>query len=233
MKERISKFLANNGIASRRKAEELVINNKVSVNGVSLSNPIFFVDGSEEIIVDGKKIQNKKNVELYKFNKPIDVMTTSSDPEGRKTIYDIIPKKYKNLKYIGRLDYKTTGLLLLTNNGELLRKLTLPSSNIKRVYIADVDYKNFKGLKSAINGATINGIKYRPMKIKEVSKNRLSIEIYEGKKNEVRLVLSSCGLIVKKLHRISYGNIFLDNLPVGKIKKIDNKIITELLANLL
>ena len=233
MKERISKFLANNGIASRRKAEELVINNKVSVNGVSLSNPIFFVDGSEEIIVDGKKIQNKKNVELYKFNKPIDVMTTSSDPEGRKTIYDIIPKKYKNLKYIGRLDYKTTGLLLLTNNGELLRKLTLPSSNIKRVYIADVDYKNFKGLKSAINGATINGIKYRPMKIKEVSKNRLSIEIYEGKKNEVRLVLSSCGLIVKKLHRISYGNIFLDNLPVGEIKKIDNKIITELLANLL
>lgn len=233
MKERISKFLANNGIASRRKAEELVINNKVSVNGVSLSNPIFFVDGSEEIIVDGKKIQNKKNVELYKFNKPIDVMTTSSDPEGRKTIYDIIPKKYKNLKYIGRLDYKTTGLLLLTNNGELLRKLTLPSSNIKRVYIADVDYKNFKGLKSAINGATINGIKYRPMKIKEVSKNRLSIEIYEGKKNEVRLVLSSCGLIVKKLHRISYGNIFLDNLPVGEIKKIDNKIITELLGNLL
>ena len=233
MKERISKFLANNGIASRRKAEELVINNKVSVNGVSLSNPIFFVDGSEEIIVDGKKIQNKKNLELYKFNKPIDVMTTSSDPEGRKTIYDIIPKKYKNLKYIGRLDYKTTGLLLLTNNGELLRKLTLPSSNIKRVYIADVDYKNFKGFKSAINGATINGIKYRPMKIKEVSKNRLSIEIYEGKKNEVRLVLSSCGLIVKKLHRISYGNIFLDNLPVGEIKKIDNKIITELLANLL
>ena len=232
MKERISKFLANNGVVSRRFAEELILNNKVSVNGKILSNPIFFVDGTEEIIVDGKKIKNKTSFDVYKFNKPINVMTTRKDPLNRMTIYDLIPEEYKSLKYIGRLDYKTTGLLLLTNNGEILRKLTLPSSNIKRVYIADVEYKDFKGLNLAINGARINGIKYRPMRIKEISKNRLSVEIYEGKKNEVRIVLASCGLIVKKLHRVSYGNIFLDNLPVGEIRKIDNKIITELLTNL-
>ena len=233
MKERICKFLANNGVSSRRFAEKLVTDGKVSVNGIVISSPVYFVDGTENIIVNGKKILIQSNFEIYKFNKPIDVMTTRSDPYKRKTIYDVLPEKYKDLKYIGRLDYKTTGLLLLTNSGEILRKLTLPSSKIKRVYIADVSENNFKGFQSAIKGAIINGIKYRPMKIKEISKNKLSIEIYEGKKNEVRIVLSSCGLIVKNLHRISYGNIYLDNLPVGEIRKLDKKIIDELLTNLM
>ena len=159
-------------------------------------------------------------------------MTTVRDPRGRKTIYDCLPEEYRNLKYIGRLDYKTTGLLLLTNDGDLARRLTLPSSNIPRTYIATVNGNDFSELERARAGMTIDGINYAPMKIDVIENNNLRIIIHEGKKNEVRIVLRACGCPVRKLHRVSYGKISLGKLPVGKIMKLSQKTIDEMLKTL-
>ena len=228
MKVRIAKFLSDNGVASRREAERMIESGGVSVNGEIITSPVFFVDGSEKITVYGKLVVADNKIKLYAFYKPINTMTTASDPMGRKTIYDVLPKEYKNLKYIGRLDYRTTGLLLMTNDGELSRILTLPSSNIPRTYIALVEGNDFSGLEKVRQGITVDGIKYRPMKIDTMKNNELKITITEGKKNEIRVVLDAVGLPVKKLHRISYGNINLGNLSVGKIKEISQKHIDEL-----
>ena len=224
MKTRIAKFIADSGVASRRGAEDLIARGVVMVNGKKIDTPVFFVDDGDVVSVNGKKINESKKTKLYAFHKPINTMTTRSDPDGRKTIYDFIPKELHGLKYIGRLDYKTTGLLLLTNNGELARKMTLPSSKIPRVYIATV-YGTTSKLDSARRGITVDGIKYQPMKIDLIDDKNLRIEISEGKKNEIRIVLGACGANVKKLHRISYGKIELGNLAIGKIREINQKTI--------
>lgn len=233
MTTRIAKFIADCGIASRRDAEKLIAAGRVSVNGAVIDTPVHFVLPDDTILVDGKQISGREETSLYAFHKPNNCLTTLRDECGRKTIYDFLPKDCKNLKYVGRLDYKTTGLLLLTNDGDLARKLTLPSSGIPRTYIATISGKDSRdGLERARQGITVDGTKYKPMKIDVVSKSKLRITITEGKKNEVRIVLRACGCPVRKLHRISYGNITLGNLPVGKIEKIMQKTIDELLKTI-
>lgn len=222
---RVAKFIADSGVASRRGAEELIAAGRVSINGTVIDSPVNFVDENDTVEIDGKKISARTDTELYMFHKPINTMTTLHDPRGRKTIYDCLGDEYKNLKYVGRLDYKTTGLLLLTNDGDFARKLTLPSSNIERTYIATVNSTDFSHLDKARHGMVVDGIKYAPMKIEEIGGNDLRITITEGKKNEVRIVLRACGCPVRKLHRISYGKIRLGKLPVGKIQKISQKTI--------
>ena len=232
MTVRIAKFIADSGVASRRAAEELISAGRVSINGTQIFSPINFVDENDVVEIDGKKIDIRTDTELYAFHKPINTMTTLRDTHGRKTIYDCLPDEYKSLRYVGRLDYKTTGLLLLTNDGDLARKLTLPSSNIERTYIATVNNSDFSKLDKARHGITVDGITYAPMKIEEIGGNNLRITITEGKKNEIRIVLRACACPVRKLHRISYGKIKLGNLPVGKIKKIPQKTIDEILKSL-
>lgn len=222
---RVAKFIADSGVASRRGAEELIAAGRVSINGTVIDSPVNFVNENDTVEIDGKKISARIDTELYMFHKPINTMTTLHDPRGRKTIYDCLGNEYKNLKYVGRLDYKTTGLLLLTNDGDFARKLTLPSSNIERTYIATVNSTDFSRLDNARHGMVVDGIKYAPMKIEEIGGNDLRITITEGKKNEVRIVLRACGCPVRKLHRISYGKIRLGKLPVGKIQKISQKTI--------
>ena len=232
MSVRIAKFIANSGAASRRAAEEMIANGRVTVNGNVIDSPVFFVDDKDVVSVDGKEITNKVEVTLYAFHKPINVMTTAHDPMRRRTIYDCLPREYKSLKYVGRLDFKTTGLLLLTNSGNLARLLTLPSSHIPREYLATVSKFNAFGIKKAKQGITVDGIKYRPMDISVEKDGTLRIRVTEGKKNEVRIVLRACGCPVMKLHRVSFGPIKLGNLSVGKIRKIDQKTIDALVKTL-
>ncbi len=229
---RIAKFIADSGVASRRAAEEMIANGQVTVNDKIVFSPVFFVDEHDVVKVDDEIITAKTETEVYAFHKPLNTMTTVSDPQGRRTIYDVLPKEYKNLKYIGRLDYKTTGLLLLTNDGNLARKLTLPASGIRRVYIATVNGNDFSKLDMARQGITVDGIKYAPMKIDEIGGSNLRVEITEGKKNEVRIVLRACGCGVRKLHRVIYGNVALGKLPVGKIQKLPQKTIDEMIKSL-
>jgi len=140
MKTRLAKFIADSGFASRREAEKLITDGVVSVNGKEIDTPVFFVEQGDKVTINGISIRNaeygQRNTKVYAFHKPVDTMTTARDPNGRTTIYDVLPEKYRNLKYIGRLDYKTTGLLLLTDDGALARELTLPASGIRRTYIA-------------------------------------------------------------------------------------------------
>lgn len=225
MSTRIAKFIADSGVASRRVAEDLIAAGRVSINDTVINGPVNFVNDNDVVKIDGQRISARTDTELYIFHKPLNTMTTSRDPNGRRTIYDCLPDEYKHLKYVGRLDYKTTGLLLLTNDGDFARKLTLPASNIERTYIATVNSTDFSRLDNARRGITVDGTKYAPMKIEEIGGNDLRITITEGKKNEVRIVLRACGCSVRKLHRISYGGIGLGKLPVGKIQKISQKTI--------
>ena len=224
MKQRIAKFIADSGVASRRSAEDLIARGMVFVNGVKINTPVFFVDDDDMVVVNGKEIKKQNETKIYAFHKPVNTMTTRTDPDGRKTIYDVLPNEYKNLKYIGRLDYKTTGLLLLTNDGEFARKMTLPSSHIPRTYIATV-YGDLSKLDLARSGITVRGVKYAPMKIDVIDNKNLRITVTEGKKNEIRIVLATIGAPVKKLQRISFGPVELGNLPVGKIRIETQKTI--------
>ena len=231
MKQRIAKFLAHGGISSRRDAEKLTATGAVAVNGVVLDSAATLVDNTDVVTVNGEIIKPQTETELYIFNKPLNVMTTAHDPLARKTIYDILPDEYKHLRYVGRLDYKTTGLLLLTNDGDLAQKLSLPTNKIPRTYIARVG-----GLKPnfdiARRGATVDGIHYRPMEITELGGGKVRVTVTEGKKNEIRIVLRSCGAPVQKLHRESFGNLTLGKLPSGKIIKVMQKDIDLLLKTL-
>jgi 23S rRNA pseudouridine2605 synthase len=233
MKIRIAKFIADSGITSRRGAEQLIAAGAVSVNGVVINTPVHFVDDTDQVKINGKTIAKRIETKLYAFHKPIDTVTTTRDPRGRNTIYDVLPPEYKNLRYVGRLDFKTTGLLLMTNDGLLARKLTQPDSKIPRVYLADVAGNNLSKLDKARAGITIDGIKYRPMQIEIMPDKRLRITVTEGKKNEIRIVLKHCGLPVRKLHRIMYGPISIKNIPSGKITEVDKKTIDALLESFL
>lgn len=233
MKVRIAKFIADSGITSRRGAEQLIANGAVTVNGEKIDTPVRFVDETDEIKINGKRIEKRSQTKLYAFHKPINTMTTTHDPHGRNTIYDVLPAEYRNLRYVGRLDYKTTGLLLMTNDGLLARKLTQPDSKIPRVYVADVIGNNMSKLDKARRGITIDGIKYRPMKIEIMPDKKLRITVIEGKKNEIRIVLKHCGLPVRTLHRIMYGPISIKNIPVGKIIELDEKTIDAVVKSFL
>ncbi len=232
MSTRIAKFLADAGIASRRGAEDIIAQGRVTINGHVIDSPVNFVNDTDIVAVDGRTVGACVQTEIYMFYKPINTMTTTSDPQGRKTIYDCLPDKYKQLKYIGRLDYKTTGLLLMTNDGDLARKLTLPSSGVPRTYIANVNHVNPDGVARATKGVSIDGIKYAPMKINVIDDKTLRITICEGKKNEIRIVMRKCGMPVQKLHRISYGNVELKNIKIGEIKKLSQKTIDEIKKSL-
>ena len=231
MAVRLAKFIADSGVASRRGAEDLIVKGAVSVNGKTIDTPVFFVEENDVVCVNGVKVKKDNDIKLYAFHKPINTMTTMRDPMGRKTIYDVLDKKYKNLKYIGRLDFKTTGLLLMTNNGDFARKMSLPKNQIERTYIATVDKYTKSGLEIVRKGTNVDGINYRPMKVKELDEHNLEITVTEGKKNEIRIVLKSIGSPVRALHRVSYGKIKLGNLSAGKILEIDKKTIDLMLKN--
>ncbi len=236
MKTRIAKFIADAGVASRRGGEELITAGRVAINGVVIDGPVHFVDENDVVTIDGKQIHAQTETKLYAFHKPLNTMTTARDPAGRKTIYDVLGDEYKHLRYVGRLDYKTTGLLLLTNDGDLARKLTMPSSHVSRTYIATVGISNATDLDAARHGMTVDGVEYRPMKIDVISRDKnsaqLRITIHEGKKNEVRIAMRACRAPVRKLHRISFGGIELGNLSVGEIRAIPQKTIDAMIKSL-
>ena len=232
MKERLAKFIADCGIASRRGGEDLIKSGAVSVNGAVVDTPVFFVDENDDVRVKGKKLQKQRDIKLYVFHKPVNTMTTTNDPDGRRTIYDVLDKKYRNLKYIGRLDFKTSGLLLLTNNGDFARKMSLPANHIPRTYIASVNNWSGRGLDVARRGVVVDGVKYRPMDIEVLDEHNLSVTVVEGKKNEIRIVFKHIKSPIVALHRIKYGAVSLGKLGVGEISAVDKKTIDEMLKNL-
>ncbi|MBQ7552615.1 MAG: rRNA pseudouridine synthase [Rickettsiales bacterium] len=228
-KDRIAKRLAILGVASRRDAGELVKNGKVKINGVECKDLSYLVSYEDTISVNGKEIANKPiKTQIYIFNKPAGYVTTNNDPQGRKTIFELIPSKFGRLMSIGRLDMNTEGLLLLTNNGEVARLLEMPATQLKRIYFArvigEMNEEVEKKLADLRNGINIEGTHYGKIIVEKQPSNGkpynvLKIIIFEGKNNEIRRVMWHLGLRVVKLTRVQYGDFRLNGLPSGCIQE--------------
>mgnify|MGYP001192423764 CR=1 FL=1 len=223
---RIAKYIANAGYCSRRDAEKLIFENKVFVNNKKCLFPYIKVTEKDKVSVNNKIIKLEKKIVLWKLYKPISVMCTTKDPKKRKTIFDIIPKDFPRLISIGRLDYMSEGLILLTNNGDFARKLELPSSNILRVYRVCVDINVKKNDIEKINyGVSINGILYKKAKITiekiNQKKTWLKFKLREGKNREIRNICKFFKWPILKLIRLQYGSIKLNKEKPGQIKEIN------------
>ncbi|MDR1561352.1 MAG: rRNA pseudouridine synthase [Holosporaceae bacterium] len=233
---RIAKKIAESGVASRREAEKLIKSGKVFVNNKQVSTPAFFVSDHDEIIVDGKSIPKKsEEIVIWKFHKPKGVITTKYDPQKRKTVFDFLKDINKRLISVGRLDFNSEGLLLFTNNGDLARKLELPSSGLKRKYRARIFGNLPKDkMETLKKGLTINGIKYKPIdvKIDKISGSAnfwATITLLEGKNREIRKIIQYFGCVVNRLIRTGYGPFELGDLPAGKFSRLSKREISKLL----
>lgn len=222
--ERISKVIARSSQYSRRQVEQLIIEGRVKIDGKIIDRPNINVSSSNKILLDKKIIDYKTNDEIFIFNKPRGCLVTHSDPEGRKTIFNIIPKKFEKYISIGRLDYNSEGLLLLTNNGDIKRYFELPKNNFERSYKVKVQGKiDDKIIKSLKKGLFINKIKYKPI-IALVENSTptytwIIMILREGKNREIRNIFESFNMTVTRLIRISYGPYKLGKTKKGEIVK--------------
>ncbi|MEP6566458.1 MAG: pseudouridine synthase, partial [Mesorhizobium sp.] len=233
--ERIAKRLARAGLASRRDAEELIAAGRVKVNGRALTSPAFNVMPGDIIHLDGMEIPPIERTRLFLFHKPAGVVTTNRDPEGRKTVFDVLPADLPRLMTIGRLDINTEGLLLLTNDGGLSRVLELPATGWLRRYRVRVHGKvEESALAGLREGIAVDGVFYGAIEAtldREQGTNAwLTLGLREGKNREVRNILGSLGLDVTRLIRISYGPFQLDDLKEGHVLEIKGRVLRDQLG---
>ncbi len=232
--ERIAKYLARAGIASRREIERMIEAGEISVNGVKLTSPAVKVTGRERIKVGRRTIEGAEPTRLWRYHKPAGLIATNSDPDGRRTIFDELPRSLPRVVTVGRLDLTTEGLLLLTNDGELARLLELPKTGLARTYRARA-----KGtvtpqkIAELAAGITVDGVAYQPITAvfdREMGANSwLTVTLSEGKKREVRRALEAVNLIVNRLIRIAYGPFELGTLRPGAVEEIDPDTLSALL----
>lgn len=237
MPERIAKFLARSGVCSRRAAEELIAQQRITVNGETLTSPAFTVNGDEDIRFDGEKIKKKDKTRLWLYHKPAGLITTHKDEKERDTVFANLPVGLPRVISVGRLDLNSEGLLLLTNDGELSRALELPENGWSRRYRVRVHgFIDEKKLKLLEKGCEIEGIEYAPCKITVDSKQGtnawLTISLNEGKNREIRKLMASIGLSVARLIRLSYGPFQLGSLKKGEIREVPQKVLKEQLGKI-
>ncbi len=228
---RIAKAMAAAGLCSRRDAERWITDGRVVVNGQTITSPALNVGASDKVIVDGKPLPTAQSVHLWRFHKPRGLITTHNDPQGRETVFDSLPNDMPRVISIGRLDYNTEGLLLLTTSGELARHIELPSTGWQRRYrvrgYGRVEQNDLDALK---DGIVLDGIRYGPIEatVDSVQSGNcwLTIGLREGKNREVRKVLSSLGLKVNRLIRLSFGPFELLNLPTGQLEEVPARALS-------
>jgi len=227
---KLNKYIAHSGVCSRRKAAELVKAGKITVNGEVVIQPAFEVSVNDKVIYQGKTLKPTINHTYLLLNKPKNVLTTMSDDRGRKTVWDMVQEKVSDRVYpVGRLDRNTTGLLLITNDGDLARKLSHPSSNVIKSYIITLEEPVTQAHLNAIrDGITLQD---GPVPVDRVGyvevkdKYRVSIDVHIGRNRIVRRIFESFGYTVKRLDRIYYAGLTKKGLPRGHSRQLTGEEI--------
>ena len=236
-KQRIAKLLARAGIASRRDIERMIADGRIALNGETLTTPATLLDDLAGVTVDGKPVRAPAAARLFRFNKPQGTLTAARDPKSRPTIYDRLPDGLPRLMPVGRLDFMTEGLLLLTNDGELKRQLELPSTGVVRTYRARAfGHVTQEALERLAEGVTIDGVHYGSINAnleRRTGRNCwIEMSLTEGKNREVRIVLAFLGLQVSRLIRTSYGPLELGGLEPGQVDEVPRDLLDQFRASL-
>jgi 23S rRNA pseudouridine2605 synthase len=232
MGERIAKVLARAGLCSRREAERWIADGRVAVNGKPLDSPAITITDSDRITVDGRPIPARQATRLWLYHKPRGRVTTARDPQGRPTVFDDLPADMPRVVTIGRLDLNSEGLLLLTNDGELKRRLELPATGWTRRYRVRVHGEvDPAALESLAKGTTVDDIRYGPVRAaldRQQGRNAwLTMGLTEGKNREVRRICEHMGWQVSRLIRVAYGPFQLGHLASGAVEEVPAKVLLE------
>lgn len=230
---RINKFLATSGVCSRRAADELIKNGEVIING-NIANLGDEVENGDSVKVSGKTVNNVKKFDYYIMNKPKGYVSTVKDDKGRKTVIDLLPKNSKRLFPVGRLDYDTEGLLILTNDGDFTYKLTHPKNEVPKTYLVKTEKPISEEIVAKLRGGVIiDGVKTKKCNIKIIEQNkeftRLNVTITEGRNRQIRKMFESVGSNVDFLKRIKIGELSVSGLNRGEVRRLSPSEINYLL----
>jgi 23S rRNA pseudouridine2605 synthase len=233
--ERIAKAMARAGLCSRREAEQWILAGRVKVNGVKLTSPARNVLPTDIVSVDGKAMQGKEKTRLWRYHKPRGLLTTARDPQGRPTVFENLPKDLPRVVSVGRLDLNSEGLLLLTNDGTLARRLELPATGWIRRYRVRVNGTvEVAHLDQLRRGMTVDGIRYGPVHAsldRQQGDNAwLTMSLTEGKNREIRKLCGAFGWAVSRLIRLSYGPFQLGHLNKSEVEEVPGKVLKEQLG---
>jgi 23S rRNA pseudouridine2605 synthase len=230
--DRIAKVLSRAGVASRREAERMIAEGRVKVNGVVIDSPALNVSTSDRIIVDGKPVAEPEPARLWLYHKPAGLVTTERDEKGRDTVFGALPEDMPRVMSVGRLDLNSEGLLLLTNDGELKRKLELPATGWLRRYRVRVKGDGSKiDIDALRRGITVDGVKYAPMEVgfdrQQGANAWYTIALREGKNREIRKAMMAVNATVNRLLRVSYGPFQLGNLKAGEVEEVKRRVLRD------
>lgn len=233
--ERIAKVLARAGVASRRSAEAMIAEGRVSVNGTVIDSPALNVTPRDKVLVDGKPLAAKEPVRLWLYHKPLGLVTSERDEKGRETVFDALPEGMPRVVSVGRLDLNSEGLLLLTNDGDLKRRLELPSTGWLRKYRVRVNGRPDEAQLAPLKqGLVIDGESFQPMMVtldrQQGANAWLSVGIREGKNREIRRAMEAVGLTVNRLIRTAYGPFQLGDLAPGAVEEIRPRVLKDQLG---
>ncbi|CUH78759.1 pseudouridine synthase [Tropicibacter naphthalenivorans] len=233
--DRIAKVISRSGRASRREAEKLIAEGRVAVNGVTIDSPALNVTDKDRVTVDGVMLAVPQAPRIWLYHKPTGLVTTTRDEKGRKTIYDELPEDMPRVMSIGRLDLNSEGLLLLTNDGGIKRKLELPSTGWLRRYRVRVKGNPSDDmLKPLRDGIVVDGQRFQPMIVnldrQQGANAWLTVGLREGKNREIRRAMADIGLSVNRLIRISYGPFQLGQLKSGEVEEVRRKTVRDQLG---
>jgi 23S rRNA pseudouridine2605 synthase len=230
--ERIAKWLARAGVASRRDAEKLLVEGHVTLNNVRVIHPATFVTPGDIVVVNGAMVDAPERTRLWRYHKPVGVVTTHRDPQGRPTVFEKLPPGLPRVVSIGRLDLTSEGLLLLTNDGSLARKLELPATGwIRRYRVRVHGVPDQSRLAALAKGITIDGERYGPIDAGLDSRKGdnawLTVSLHEGRNREIRRVMAHLGLGVTRLIRIAYGPFQLGTLSRGAVDEVAARVLRD------
>ena len=233
--ERIAKRLARAGVASRRVSETMILAGRVRVNGRVIDSPALNVTDADRIEVDGQPLAAAEHIRLWRYYKPIGLVTSDRDEKGRDTVFQHLPEDLPRVMSVGRLDLNSEGLLLLTNDGDLKRRLELPSTGWVRKYRVRAKGNPTDALLDPLRkGITVDGERFQPMNVaidrQQGANAWLTMGIREGKNREIRRALESVGLSVNRLIRVSYGPFQLGDLTPGAVEEVRSKVMREQLG---